>query len=331
MPTASPLFVDKIALTIALDNEDARHRIEEWFHDRPDEFRGYRVSATRGGRFYSFSTEIIFNAETHCKLLAEYLPRAGARNILSSYDGDAESEPDADIAAITDTRRPFRIEFNPAQLLAVPEYQAAFVGIMRLWFGEAQEAELSNANITRIDFATDIEHVDIANLAIARNDTTVSSATYGRDGRIETIYLGDKNSGLRFAIYDKQAQRGGMVPLTRIEARIKQRLTLESIYDYANPFDRLLIREISRLEVGTSGNGRHYWDWFVSACQLHGLQMALGSIRNHQTRGVWRNKVAAREAPTWWNPQALWQHGLREAISRIELWPTRRRVRRFRY
>ncbi len=331
MPAASPLFVDKIALTIALDNRDARDRIHAWYRDDPDEIRGYRVSATRGGRFYGVSKEIVFNAETHCKLLAEYLPRGGARAILQSYEGDTESEPDVDIEAVTDTRRPFRIEFNPAQLLAVPEYQAAFVAIMRDWFGDAQEAELSNANITRIDFATDIEHVDITDLVIARNDTTVRSATYGRDGRIETIYLGDKNSNLRFAIYDKRAQRGGMVPRTRIEARIKQRLTFESVYEYHNPFERLLIREIDKLEVGTGRNGRHYWGWFVCACQLQGLQKALGDIRNENTRREWRRRVAEREAPTWWNPQSLWNDELREAINRIELWPTRRRVRRFRY
>lgn len=331
MPAASPLFVDKIALTIALDNEDARDRIHEWFQSGPHEIRGFPVSATRGGRFYWHSKEIVFNAETHCKLLAEYDPRESARFFRQSYVGDAESEPDVDIGAVTDTRRPFRIEFNPAQLLAVPEYQAAFVAIMRDWFGGAQEAELSNANITRIDFATDIEHVDITDLVIARNDTTVRSATYGRNGRTETIYLGDKNSDLRFAIYDKQAQKGGMVPLTRIEARIKHRLTFESVYRYSNPFERLLIREINKLEVGTRGNSPHYWGWFVSACQLHGLQQALGDIHNQRTRRTWRNKVAEREAPTWWNPQSLWEDGLREAISRIELWPTRRRVRRFRY
>ena len=61
------------------------------------------------------------------------------------------------------------------------------------------------------------------------------------------------------------------------------------------------------------------------------LQKALGDIRNPRTRRAWRNKVAEREAPTWWNPQSLWDEGIEDAISRIELWPTRRRVRRFRY
>ena len=255
MPIASPLFIDKIALTIALDNEDARDRIHEWFHSDPHDIHGFSVAATRGGRFYGYSKEIVFNAETRCKLLAEYGPRGGARQIINAFDGDTEAEPDIDIEAVTDSRRPLRLEWNPAQLLAVPEYQAAFVAIMRDWFGEALQSELSNANITRIDLATDIDHININDLVIARSDTTVTSSTYGRDGLIQTIYLGGKNTDLRFAIYDKRAQQGSMVvdngqlERTRIEARIKQRLTLDSLRTYDNPFARLTIREARHLEI----------------------------------------------------------------------------------
>jgi hypothetical protein len=337
MPTASPLFIDKIALTIALDNADARDRIHEWFHSDPHEINGFPVAATRGGRFYWNSKEIIFNAETRCKLLAEYDPRGGARQIIDAFDGDAESIPDIDIAAVIDSRRPFRLEWNPSQLQAVPEYQAAFVAIMRHWFGEALQSELSNANITRIDLATDIDHININDLVIARSDTTVTSSTYGRDGLIQTIYLGGKNTDLRFAIYDKRAQQGSMVigngqlARTRIEARIKQRLTLDSLRTYDNPFARLTIREARHLEVAPRGNSPFVWDWLVDSIKQRGAEAALNRIRTNGTRATWHNKIAVREAPTWWNPESLWDDELDDAIRRMELWPTRRRVRRSRH
>jgi hypothetical protein len=335
MPTVSPLFIDKIALTIALDSEEARGRIHEWFLSDRHDIQGYQASWTRGGRFYGYSKEIVFNPETRCKLLAEFDRRAGVARILDEYDGDSEGEPDIDIYAVSDSRRPFRIEWNPAQLQAVPEYQSAFVAIMRGWFGDALESEMANANITRIDLATDIRGVNINRIIAARADTTVMSAGYGRDGLIQTMYLGGKNTDLRFAIYDKRAQQRGVVgagqqDCTRIEARIKQRLTLDSLPDYQNPFERLTVREIRRLEVGHEGNSPHQWDWFVDSCKQRGGEAALNLIRNSRTRQTWHNKVVEYDAPTWWNPETLW-HGLGEAISRMELWPTGRRIRRYRY
>ncbi|MER2537776.1 MAG: hypothetical protein ABTQ26_00910, partial [Azonexus sp.] len=334
MPTVSPLFIDKIALTVALENEEARDRIHEWFNSDPHEVLGFQVSATRGGRFYWYSKEIVFNAETHCKLLAEYDTRAGAARILDDYDGDGESEPDIDIYAVTDSRRPFRIEWNPAQLLEVPEYQAAFVAIMQEWFGDALESEISNANITRIDLATDIWGININDIIAARADTTVISSGYGRDGLIQTIYLGGKNTDLRFVLYDKRQQlrgivRAGQQARTRIEARIKQRLTFESLRTYQNPFERLTLREVSELIFGYRGNSPHHWDWFVDSCRQRGGEAALDLIRNSRTRRAWHNKVAMRDAPTWWDAQALWR-GLREAIDQMGILPPRRRIRRSR-
>jgi Ni,Fe-hydrogenase III component G len=69
MPTCSPLFVDKIALTIALDDETARDNISNWFHDDSPRLQGYEVSRTRGGRFYWYSKKIIFDDDRECSVL----------------------------------------------------------------------------------------------------------------------------------------------------------------------------------------------------------------------------------------------------------------------
>lgn len=334
MPSATPLFIDKIALTIALNDEAARDRIHEWFMGEHRDIHGYQVSATRGGRFYWFSKEIVFNPETHCKLLVEYDPRAGTPRLLEEYEGDGESEPDIDLAAVTDSRRPFRLEWNPAQLLAAPEYQAVFLAIMQEWFGDALDTEIANANITRIDIATDIRGLNIDRIIATRLDTSVMSTGYGRDGLTQTVYLGGKNTDLRFVIYDKRAQQRGRVTerqraLTRIEARIKQRLTFDTLLAYPNPFQRLTLSEIRQLEVRQPGNSSHQWDWFVDSCKQRGGEAALNLIQNSRTRRNWFNKVVHREPPTWWQPDTLWE-GLRNAIDQIGIFSRPRRSRRSR-
>lgn len=330
MPTASPLFIDKIALTIALHDVAARERIQEWFHSPERTVFGVPVLPTRGSRFYWFSREIIFNPETRCKLLVEFGPRAGAVQQITEYDGDPESEPDLDLHAVTDPRRPLRLEWNPDQIAAQPEYQAAFNNMMQFWFGEALSAEMLNARITRIDLATDIRGLNIDRIIAARSDTTVVSTTYGRDGITQSHYLGSKNSDLRFVIYDKRAQqrgrvRGGQYERTRIEVRIKQRLTISSLRAYANPFQRLTIREVQQLIIGRQ-NSPHIWTWFVDSCKRRGGEGALDLINNARTLAEWHNRVRVREEPTWWDSEVLWD-GLDDAINRLDLFP-RSRVRR---
>jgi hypothetical protein len=202
---------------------------------------------------------------------------------------------------------------------------------MRFWFGDALADEIAGANVTRIDLATDIQGLNINQITSARNDTTVMSARYRRDGAIQTHYLGSKNTDLRIVIYDKREQRRGRVrggphELTRIEARIKTASNFDALRRYPNPFLKLTIRELRHLEFG-SHNSPHVWDWFIDSCRQRGAEAALNLIRDSRTRRAWYNKFATSEAPSWWQPDDLWS-GLNEAIRRLGLFPPRRRIRR---
>lgn len=337
MPTCSRLFIDKLALTIALDNPLAHANVSEWFHSPEDSFHGYDVSWTRGGRFYSLSKKITFDADRESHVLVEYDRRPGALTALNlAITEDAESEPDIDICALRDGRRPFRIEYNPNKLGEVPEHHEAFLSIMREWFGDAFSEEMGGVNITRIDFATDVRGININSLVACRQDTTVVSTSYGRDGSIQTIYLGSKNSDLRFVIYDKREQQRGRVSAgrydracTRIEVRLKKGLSLAQLRSYANPFTNLMICELSSLEVNGQKNSLHYWDWLVGASKQDGLEATLNRIRNPRTRSAWTRKVLERDEPIWWHPGDLWG-GLRQAIDAIGLFPPERHIRRTR-
>jgi hypothetical protein len=337
MPNCSPLFVDKIALTIALNDETARDNISEWFIGGSDSLLGYEVAQTRGGRFYSLSKKIVFDEERECSLLVEFDRRAGALQLLeATYSEDAESEPDIDICAVRDARRPFRIEFNPTKLRETPEHYEAFLAIMGQWFGAALSEEMCGANITRIDLATDVWGINVNRLVARRGDTTVSSTNYGRDGSIQTLYLGAKNSSKRFVIYDKREQQRGRViagrydrACTRIEVRLKQGLSLTELRTYANPFDGLVIGEIENLEINVQQNSPHYWDWLVAASKQAGLEATLNRIQNSRTRATWRRRVLERAGADWWNPDELWG-GLRQAIDAVGLFPPETHIRRTR-
>lgn len=337
MPTCTPLFVDKLAMTIAMDDEGTRDRISHWLLSDDTHFHGFEVTRTRGGRFYSLSKKIIFNADRKGTVLVEYESRRSIpRSTNASAVVDAEAELDLDFRAHSDGRRPLRIEFNPATLREVPEHYETFQRIMREWFGNALSSEMYSANITRIDLATDVRNLNINRIIACRNDSTVISTTYGRDGSIGTHYLGGKNSDVRFVIYDKRAQLRGRVianrfdrALTRIEVRLKVGLSLNDLRSYPNPFQSLEIREIESLEVNGQRSMPHYWDWFVAATKQDGLEATLNRIKNPKTRRVWMDRVLQRTAPNWWQPNELWA-GIRHAINEVGIFPAERHIRRTR-
>ena len=337
MPSCTALFVDRLAMTFGLTNESVRDAVTEWMQHGGRELYGFPVTSTRGGRYYSFSKKIEFDADRDVSLLVEYSPAAcwRERDVVENTQ-DAEAEQDLDVYAVRDSRRPFRIEFNPARLMETPAYYQAFLSIMTLWFGDALHNEVSRARITRIDLAVDITGVSINSLLAARQDSTVMSTTYGRDGHIQTMYLGSKNSSERFVIYDKRAQRAAESdapiagrPRTRIEVRLKASLSLLDLRRYRNPFRHLGLRHIDDMLVASLGNSPHYWDWMVSASKQDGLQATLARIRNPRTRKGWRDRVFEREAPEWWNPDALWG-GLGAALDAVGIFPAGRHVRRVR-
>ena len=325
MPQTSELLIDKIALTIDFPNESVERIFEDWFN-YTETASEYPIVNTRGSGLYSRAKEIVF--DTDCKLLVEYHSR-GLRYAARTTATGANIERDIDVTAAQD-RRPIRLEFNPSKLNEVPPYKSAFIRLLNEWFGDHRASTFSEANITRIDFAVDVWGQRIDSLCVARADTTVASCSYSKDGRIQTQYLGSPNSALRFAVYDKQAQSGCGTVRTRIEARLKQRLTFDALRFIRNPFELILIREAQQLLIESDRNSQHIKRWFLSSCLTQGLQATLAQIRNPKTRSSWRNQLVLLDDPEWWSPGDLWADGLPSAIAKLELWPSPNRRRRFR-
>lgn len=314
MPSRSPLFVDKISLTLSLEDVGAIGRITEsvLHQDRVGGFR-FLPMPREGG--YRHSKAIVFDND--CKVLVQYSPRR-----LSEASRQTDRR-----------RRPLRLEWNPARLREAPEYQAAFLAILRGWFRDALAREMWRATITRIDFAADVRGVNLNRILVARSDTTVKSSLYlGREGQLESNYLGSKDSDLLYLLYDKRTERGGRVhgggfERTRIEVRIREALRISELLSFENPFAKLTLREWRRLEICSNENSQHQWVWFFDSCKLRGLEAALNSIRDPRARRGWRRRVAEIESPEWWRPEEIWA-GLPYAIEQIGIFERPSRIRR---
>lgn len=321
MPVCSPLFIDKLAVTLEVRNESTRDFLEDTLQ-HGDDFGDYPLISE--GRIPYFRFAKTLQLAEGCKVLFQCTP-TNFRQPRRSSD-DPESSSDTDVEPVRQ-RRFLRMEWNPSIIEENPTTHSNFIDVLHRIFGDRVEDEFLSARITRIDLATDVRHLPIDAITVARSDNTVASAIYyGRNGRPQTIYLGAKDSDLRFAIYDKRAQTGGRIARTRIEARIKERLDFRTLLRYGNPFSQLLIREYVAMVVGDRPNAQYQWEWFLDSCRTRGLEASL-NLAPGRSRYNWSQRVTSREPPNWWHPDELWQ-GLRPAIERLELFDVRSLTRR---
>ena len=206
MPVCSPLFIDKLAVTLEVRDETVRDAFEDMLQHQ-DHLGDYALLSE--GRAPYFRLAKTLQLSDKCKILFQCMPTSFRQRHGSSED--PEASPDIDVEPVRQ-RRFLRMEWNPSILEENPALRSDFFDILHNIFGDTMEEEFLSARITRIDLATDVRQLPIEKIAVARQDNTVSSAIYyGRDGRPQTIYLGAKESDLRFTIYDKRAQSGGRV------------------------------------------------------------------------------------------------------------------------
>lgn len=124
-----------------------------------------------------------------------------------------------------------RLDFNPA--LLTPRATQLIAELL---------ANCRGPRISRIDVAVDLP-VQLG--AVQALGTRSRKATAIVSDTIETIYIGDKNAAVSFAIYDKrnERRRHGVVTLddlTRFEARLKKReLEPLELTQIENPFGSL--------------------------------------------------------------------------------------------
>ena len=309
MPSLSPLLIDKLAITLPL-SDMAFDRATEQLNALS--LAGYEIEQAFSP-YYRATYSIALSP--YCQIL---ISLGAAIYSTPRPSDDPEVELDLDIES-TGTRRRCRIEWNPAK---AAKHREAFLFAIETLLGEEFRSEFQDARITRIDIAVDIIDVNINRLAISRSDTSVKSAIYyDRDGKPQTVYLGDKSSPLRFAIYDKKTQarpvRRYRQERTRIEAWIKTRLTIQGLLNYPNPFSRLAITEFEELEW-LANHANYKWEWFIDSSKSRGREAAL-NLMPTRSRNNWGRKLSEIRGPRWWDPEVVWA-GLRSALEEIGLW-----------
>jgi len=156
-----------------------------------------------------------------------------------------------------------------------------------------------------------------------------TSRIYRHNGRLQTTYLGSRESRLLFRIYDKSAERrscGDHISpnVIRVEAEIKPRCLLRNLQSISNSFERLCIgRTIDPLHLPANDYMKVY---FFHYARDHGLHAALRRLPKNQRKEM-KSWYETHHSERWHNHMRL-SLGVNSAIERLLTPAPFRRIRR---
>jgi hypothetical protein len=218
----------------------------------------------------------------------------------------------------TGAKRPAfaRLEFNPSKA------GVAGVSEVRTIAATLFSAEdMRHASVSRIDVAVDMHGVRISNLAVRSRRHQKSMLVFGREGNLETIYVGDRGSGSQVTIYDKAAQLRETKsihlagPCTRFEARIRTYIPVNELSLLKNPFFGIdVFCGLDDLSIGTP----HHHQMFLDSIARRGLHAALRMLPASR-RQRYERAIAKRRC-SYWKPDELWS-GWDRAVEALGLIP----------
>ena len=290
MVALSPLFIDKIALTMPVQSQALQHRVTERLED----------CAENG---------IIVSAPPYSDLLTRYhfaytVPLAGGRNATIQVVPRAE-------------RMNFlRLEFNPNNRGRAEEHPFSLIMSLLCSAWPDFTDALESARLNRLDFAVDIHGVHIDRLGIYHNTRSAFSKQFERGGHTTGIYLGKRTSNRQVVVYDKKREARECHNLilrgerTRVEFRVTDIGSLSALTDMLNPFSSftlLLYPPCDRTE--------HDRIFFLDSCRYRGAQAALHLIQNRRTRAAYRAWLSETCSASWWRPEAIWDQRM-DALQR---------------
>jgi len=154
----------------------------------------------------------------------------------------------------TSNNRPFiHISLNPSGLTKKERKDIA--KNLKYLLGKNVYPRLyTNGKVSRLDIACDLKNIIFEDLVFNRNRQRSSAYfSLGADGKMGSVYLGDKSSNLRYRIYDRNSKdkSKGIIPkkypVLRIEAEIKTTLAVCDIHEVSNPFSGISIYKTSHL------------------------------------------------------------------------------------
>jgi hypothetical protein len=231
------------------------------------------------------------------------------------------------------TKRQFRLEFNPAKFGSLNTTKL-FMELMMLFEGELDFYQLaSKGSISSLDVAVDIENISLRDVLFMKEDEHKSHIYFGKTGRAETIYSGihasSKNGNIK--LYNKAQQKVDKaskktasvsnlvgtqdIPLQRLEIRVSPRLPLVRLNEMKNPFEKLSLYYVGPRE----GEQRpQHWDWFVDCCRMGGLDRALKNIPDDEAK-IYRAALE-HQPEQFYRPDAIWSAWWPKTLVRHGLW-----------
>lgn len=201
-----------------------------------------------------------------------------------------------------------RVEWNPSKINS-SVVKSTLNQILPGIFHSLQ----SEGNITRIDLATDIKHVKPGNL-LFYYPYIQCSQNYFKSGRIESAYLGTKDSDRQIVLYDKkeeQKKKNKKLPfpyplplldLTRLEIRIRKAMSFAELLKIENPFANLQLR-VSK--TPNTGAGFDEYRLFRRLCIWEGVAQALKQLSSKEKQTKYLNRIMS-ELNEFWDPATLW-------------------------
>lgn len=94
---------------------------------------------------------------------------------------------------------------------------------------------------TRIDIAIDIKNIDLNDYIVIDNMSRKNNRYYDGKNRLETYYLGARNSDFTIRMYDKALEQGKDGDWWRIEAQLRREFAEN--YKNINPFESFVLVE----------------------------------------------------------------------------------------
>lgn len=217
-----------------------------------------------------------------------------------ALDGDFKRSMLVEFAPWQSGMRYFRVVFNPSK-----DSLDMVRGYLDSILPAKYEGLMAEGFCTRADVTIDIHHADI-NQFIYSSPGISKTSLHMAKGEIQTYYLGSEKSPRRCCIYDKNAEliNKGLPPyshpVTRMEYRLKKLGSISGLTDVGNPFEQLVISQLSRIPPCED----KYFNLFLDYCVATGGQNALLRV-SESDRKKFRGRLKMAR-PAWWEAEKVW-------------------------
>jgi uncharacterized protein YwbE len=215
-----------------------------------------------------------------------------------------------------------KLEWNPAKV-----YQGTVKSILNLnnIIPGGFDSLLHKGRITRIDLAVDIQYIKPGNLLFFYPGIQCSQ-NHLKSGKIQTAYLGTKDSEKQFVIYDKKEElikqnkkhKGHYdIPpynMTRIELRFRPETEMgfKELLSIKNPFSSLeLVASVKPTPAGKTGSDEYRL--LQRVCIWEGVNQGLSFISDKSKKKTYHKQLMRQSLNGFWEPDKVWQ-GLPAAL-----------------